>query len=96
MGNEWTQLVPDDCECYYSRGTRRPYPGCPATHPPELGGPGERYPLVRHGEGWSELAEPEPGVIYEAWRVVCTDPECWAGGGGTGQHSHIETAQPLP
>jgi hypothetical protein len=39
MGNEWIDSVPDDCECYYHRGVRRPYPGCPAAHPAELGGP---------------------------------------------------------
>ncbi len=39
-------VVPDGCECLYDHGRRSPYPGCPATHPPELGGPPAGIPPI--------------------------------------------------
>lgn len=34
---DWPE-VPANCDCYYVRGTRRPYPGCQAKHPKAWGG----------------------------------------------------------
>lgn len=49
-----------------------------------------RFPLVRNGEGWSEISpdEVEPDRTYEAYREICADETCpfaWPPAG----HSHI-------
>jgi hypothetical protein len=52
------------------------------------GEPGRRYPLVWNGTGWTELAEPEPGVRYDAYREVCRDRACLYAALAA-EHSHI-------
>lgn len=51
-----------------------------------------RYPLEPAGDhGWFEVQDPEPGRVYEAYRVDCMDPGCDAHWPGTlGLHSHVE------
>lgn len=50
-----------------------------------------RFPLVRAGEGWREVLDPDPEIEYKAYRVVCEDPDCeFAWPGTVGSHSHIE------
>lgn len=49
----------------------------------------KRYPLIREGEGWCEITNPDPSEEYEAYRVECVDPGCpfaWP----EATHSHIE------
>lgn len=51
---------------------------------------GNRYPLVRSpdGKGYHEVADPEPGRLYSAYRETCADQFCpfsWP----PGPHSHI-------
>jgi hypothetical protein len=51
----------------------------------------ERFPLVRSGNGWTEVLDPDPAVEYEAYRVPCMDPNCpdhWPN--TLGRHSHVE------
>lgn len=57
--------------------------------------PVARYPLVCHGEGWREVAVPDPNVTYEAWRIECADPKC-EGAWPPATHNHIvEPSSPL-
>jgi hypothetical protein len=59
----------------------------------QLHGP-QKFPLVRNGNGWSELPKEEPGVQYDAYRVICTNRNCESAwslmDGAPLEHSHIE------